>query len=378
MVLLVADDVDHAVKCMFVKSLDRSPEVLGGVDARPIGAQHGLLAHKPDSLEVEGDRPGWVALEDAPLEPFGDEILAEQVRLRLPINLLEPDPEPSEGGVEAQLAPAVEAAPQGVDKGIASLPRLKEIPGGAPKLAPLVEVDVLVLARRVLRVLRLKGLLEADVEITDEVVALPTDRHGVDAFTPTLVREHRLADVYAPIVDEVDAPDIRAHRPKQRRDRRAEDHVARVPEVKRLIGVGRAVLDEDLPTDPEVRAAERGVVGQRPWDGAGGDGAPIEPKVEEPLHGLDRGDERVSEGDLCQRRGDGLGTEPQQARVGVARQGEIAGALSGGRAQGHGSWQVGQGPKGEPSIEWRGDVGDDLGVKILRHGRFLRSDSWGR
>jgi len=69
---------------------------------------------------------------------------------------------------------------------------------------------------------------------------------GCHAMPPALVGEHRLADVNAPVVDEVHASDLVPRVRQAARDRLPEHVVSHVSKVLRLVGVRRRVLDDDV------------------------------------------------------------------------------------------------------------------------------------
>ncbi len=82
-------------------------------------------------------------------------------------------------------------------------------------------------------------LVEEHVEVADEMVALLAGFFGGDAFSPLLPCEHRLAYVYAAVVDDVGLHHTVAAGGEYLRYAPSEEYVAQVSEVKWLVGVGR-------------------------------------------------------------------------------------------------------------------------------------------
>ena len=75
------------------------------------------------------------------------------------------------------------------------------------------------------------------------MVALDAGAFGRDAFAPLLPGQHALADVYSAVVDDVGLDHAVAAGLHQPRQREAEQIVADVAEVERLVGVGRRIFD---------------------------------------------------------------------------------------------------------------------------------------
>jgi len=89
-------------------------------------------------------------------------------------------------------------------------------------------------------------LVELDVVFTDQMVALHSRRSGRFASAVALPRQHRLADVDAAVVDQVDLDDVMADGTQYLRDRIAQQVVADMPQMERLVGIGRRILDHHV------------------------------------------------------------------------------------------------------------------------------------
>lgn len=107
--------------------------------------------------------------------------------------------------------------------------------------------------------LGLVGLVESDVVIAYEVIALLARRGGRLAPAELLPCEHRLADVNTPVVHEVDLDDAVAGRFEYQRHGVAEQVVAHVPQMQWLVRVRRGVLDHDRATVGRTGGRSRGV-----------------------------------------------------------------------------------------------------------------------
>ncbi len=74
-------------------------------------------------------------------------------------------------------------------------------------------------------------LVEVDIAVADKVVALDACRPGGLAVVPFLPSEHRFADVYAAVVDDVGLDDAVAAGFEYLREAVAEEYVAQMAEV---------------------------------------------------------------------------------------------------------------------------------------------------
>ncbi len=85
-------------------------------------------------------------------------------------------------------------------------------------------------------------LVKQHVEVADQMVALLSGLLGSHAFAPFLPCEHRLADVYAAVVDDVGLHHTVAARLEYLRKAESEQIVAHMSQMERLVGIGRRVF----------------------------------------------------------------------------------------------------------------------------------------
>ena len=243
-VLLVADDVDHAVDGVIVVAELGGADVLGHVDRRAIGAQEELLVEAVGG-EVGPDGAVGATVEESTREALEHFVAPLEVGLRLVIDLVEADAKPAIRRVEAGVDPAIHRGPKGAHLLVSGLPTAQHLarlgherrlgfsllagqPGGLER-AQLLAVM----------------LVEEHVEVAHEVVALLAGRLRRGALAPLLPREHGLADVDAAIVDDVRLDHPVAVGLEDAREAIAKQIVAHVAEVKGLVGVRRRVFDHD-------------------------------------------------------------------------------------------------------------------------------------
>ena len=86
-------------------------------------------------------------------------------------------------------------------------------------------------------------LVEGYIEVTDEVVALLAGGLGRSAVAPLEPSEHRFADVDATVVNDVGLNDFVAVGLHDFREAVAQQIVAHMAQVQRLVGVGRGILN---------------------------------------------------------------------------------------------------------------------------------------
>ena len=246
-VLLVPDHPDHALRVIILELLQGGADILCDVDAGAVAAEHNLLA---ELAEVAEDRSILSLRKDAFFQPRGDDILAEQIGFALQVGVVEVNPHALVGLRESGEHPAVHHLPELADRRIAGLPILQHLLGGAAEFG-FEEQLLAVLVRQFrpgglqcLDLLR-KRLVVFDVELSDQMITLHAGRLRRAAVAEPLVRDHRLADVDAPVVDQVDFDHVVTDPLQQRSQRHAERIVAHVTEVLRLVGVRGGKLDQD-------------------------------------------------------------------------------------------------------------------------------------
>ena len=86
-------------------------------------------------------------------------------------------------------------------------------------------------------------LVKEHIEVTDEVVAFLSGRLGSHAFAPLLPGEHRLAYVYASVVDDVGLDHAVAAGLEYLGEAESEQVVTDMAQVEGFVGVGRRVFN---------------------------------------------------------------------------------------------------------------------------------------
>ena len=259
-VLLVADDVDHVVELVVLETAERGAEVLRHIYGGAVAAQQQFLV-EPVGREVDPHRIVVATVEDAFLEPLLDERLAQQISLRLVVDLVEIDAQRLVSDVETLVDPTVHGLPQRIDFGVLGLPLAQHLLRFEHDRRLLLGFVFRQTLRHKLLDLSLVVLVELDVIFTDEVVALHARRRGRLAVAVELPGQHRLADMDAAVVDQIGLDDLMTVGGENLRDGISQEVIADMPQVQGLVGIGRRIFDHD-------RAARRSGL---PELGVGGD-----------------------------------------------------------------------------------------------------------
>ena len=246
-VLLVAHDVDHLVEFLLAEAGQRGAQVLRHVDRRAVASQQQFLV-EPVGSQIAPHRSVVATVEHAFGEALLDDRFAEQIGLRLVVYLIEADAHRLVGLVEALVDPAVHHFPKRVHLRVLGFPPAEHLLRLAHDRRLALGLLLAHAGGRELFHLGLVGLVESDVVIAYEVIALLARRGGRLAPAELLPCEHRLADVNTPVVHEVDLDDAVAGRFEYQRHGVAEQVVAHVPQMQRLVRVRRGVLDHDRAT----------------------------------------------------------------------------------------------------------------------------------
>ncbi len=240
-VLLVAHHIYHAVDGIVVVPHLGGADVLGHVYRGTVGAQQQLVV-EPLGGEV-GPYGAVVAAVEQPLVEALEHLgLALEIGLRLIVDFVEVYAHAAVGVVKSGVHPAVHALPQGAHLGVAVFPAPQHLAGlshQGRRLLGLVFGHTLV---HELLDLGLEMAVKVDVAVADEMVALDTAALGSGAAGPLLPRQHRLADMYAAVVDDIGLHHTVATRGENLRQRVAQQIVAHMAQVEGLVGIGRRVL----------------------------------------------------------------------------------------------------------------------------------------
>ena len=190
----------------------------------------------------------FAAVHEPFLEAFEHFGLSFEICLAFVVDLVEVDAHGAVCLVETGIYPAVHLLPEGAHFGIAGLPF-------AQHLAGLEHQRRLVFGF----LFGLSGLdegfdfvfivaVEGYVEVADKVVALLARRFGSHSVAPFEPGEHRLADVDSTVIDDVCLDNAVAAGLKNAAEAVAEQNVAQMAEVERLVGVGAGIFDHNQRT----------------------------------------------------------------------------------------------------------------------------------
>ena len=242
-VLLVANDINHVVEPILLEAAECRTQVLSHIYRCAVATQQQLLVEAV-GRKVNPHRVILLAEEYTLAQPLLNEALAQKVGLRLVIYLVEIDAHSLVRDIEALIYPAIHALPQLIYLRILGLPPsqhlLRSEHDGCLTLGLLLAHT---LFGHELLNLAFVVLVELDIVLTHQVVALHARRLGGLATAIELPCEHRLADVDAAVVHQVYLDDVVAIGLQDGGHRVAEEVVADVSQVQRLVGVGRRVLN---------------------------------------------------------------------------------------------------------------------------------------
>ena len=245
-VLLVAHYVDHLVDGEVVEAHLGCADVLGHVDAGAVGTEQELLVEALAG-EVGPNRVVVLAEEEALGKTFLHLLLAYEIGVRLIVYLVEAYAESLVGLVESGIYPVVHLFPESAHLGVVLLPLHEHLVSllderrlllGLLLSRLLVHALCHVLGLKLIHLLAVV-LVESHVVVADEMVALLAA--GLRSLAVAILQpcEHRLADVYASVVDDVGLNHLVAVGLHYLGERPTEQVVAHVSEVERLVGVGR-------------------------------------------------------------------------------------------------------------------------------------------
>ena len=241
-VLFVAHHINHLVNGIVVEAHLSRADVLRHIDAGAIAAQQQFLV-QPRIGEVGPHRAIVLAEEETLVESLLHLRLSAQVGLALIVYLVKRHSHLLVSLVEAGIHPAVHLLPQGAHLGVVLLPLHQH-------LVSLLDEGCLLLGllfvhafgHELLHLLTVV-LVEQHVVVANEVVALLATRLRRLAVTPLQPCQHRLADVYATVVDDVrlhHAVAIGLHDFGQAPTQQVVAHMA---QVQRFVGVRTAVFN---------------------------------------------------------------------------------------------------------------------------------------
>ncbi len=244
-VLFVADHVNHTVnREIAVAQLGRA-YVLGHIHARAVGAEQQLVV-KTVGSEVGPYRTVLLAVHYTLFKASEHQVLAFKISVRLVIYLVEVHAHASVSLVEAGIHPLVHHLPQRPHLLVALFPAAEHLAGllhQRTQLLGFLLFNLLLLHDGFHLILEM--LVESHIEIAYEVVALLPGRFRSSAFAPLFPGKHRLAYVYAAVVDDICLDHPVAVGLKNLRHGISEKIVAHMAKMERLVGVWRRILHHD-------------------------------------------------------------------------------------------------------------------------------------
>ena len=241
-VLLITHDINHAVDGIVLVTQLGGTDVLGHIDRRAVAAQQQLVVQAVGS-EVSPHAIVFLAVEDALLEALEHGVASHQIGVALVVDFVEGNTHALVGLVKAGIYPVVHLLPQGANLGVTSLPATQHV------VCLLDEGCLLLGLFRTHTLLDefldfgLIVLVKCHIEVANQVVALLAGRFGCCAIAPLEPSKHRLADVDTAVVDDIGLDHLVTVGLHNLGEAVAQQVVAYVAQVQRLVGVGRGVLN---------------------------------------------------------------------------------------------------------------------------------------
>ena len=93
-----------------------------------------------------------------------------------------------------------------------------------------------------------KLCIELHIEIPHQMIPFLAAAFGGDTFAETFISEHGFADVYPPVIDQIDLNDFVTDAFEKGSEGHTEGIVPHMPQVLRLVGVGGGKLNKDFPS----------------------------------------------------------------------------------------------------------------------------------
>ena len=235
-VLLVTDDIDMGVKTVLGEAAFRRAEVLGDVDRSSVGTEDELAVEAVCSQVAPY---GAVRVTDkrSILQSFLYKLLTQQVSVMLVIDLVERDTQSLVGLVEPVEYPAVHHGPKVADFLVAFLPLDQHFMHGLHAGGFFLGGLLIHSCGNKFLHLAGKDVVELDIAVSDEVVTLLTGTLRSGAGKRLLPCIHGFADMHAAVVDKRHLDDVVAAGLEQAGNGIAEEIVADVTEMERLVGV---------------------------------------------------------------------------------------------------------------------------------------------
>jgi hypothetical protein len=268
------------------------------IQTRPVLAEQDLLVEL-NVGEIDPHGSVRLAIEHTFLQPLEHFVLTQFVRVAFIVVLVEADPHLPVALRKTVEGPLVHLLPERDDGRLSFLPLLEHLLG--------------LLARRRIFLLPLS---EPNIILADKMVPLQAGTLGSLAVTELFVGEHRLADMDATVVDEIDLSHLGSVGPEDRADAFAETVVAHMSEVEGLVGIGTAELHHHLHSALCLVASVRRPFASDLTGQVGGQGGDIDLHIE-----IRSGEQQLSCRPIGQRLDAGLDIRGDLRRGGFQRLG---------------------------------------------------------
>ncbi len=226
-VLLVGRHDDGRVDSFFLDFFLGEIQILRDVERRAVRPKHDFVRQFV-RFKIGEDSAGFVFLKDAFLETEFDDLFSFLINFGFLVFDVELETEPLIGFVLSGFAPAAQGFPKRTRFFVVLFPQPNDV------MRFLFQVFIL-----------LGSLLVHHVQVAEIVVAFLAKRFGRRPVPPLLVGDHRLRDRETAVVQEQYARHLLALGLVQVRQRRADQAVAHVAEVQRLVVIRADVFDHD-------------------------------------------------------------------------------------------------------------------------------------
>ena len=236
-VLLVTNDIDHVVELVLLEAAQRSTQILCHIYRCAIATQQQLLVQTV-SLQVDPYRTILATVEYALVQTILHKALTQKIGLRLVIYLVEIDAQSLVCHIKSIVNPAIHGLPEVVYLLVLGLPLAQHLlclknDGGALLCLILAHATLYELLD-----LSLVVLVELDIVLTYQVVALHARRSGSLAIAVELPCEHRFADVNTSIVHQIYLDNVVTVSLQNLCHGVTQKVVADMTQVQGLVGVG--------------------------------------------------------------------------------------------------------------------------------------------
>ena len=243
-VLLITYNIDNAVQGILLETLQRRSEVLRHIYRCAIATKQQLLVESI-AFEVNPYRAIIFAEEDTLCQTLLDKSLAENIGLRLVVNLIEINAESLVGYIETIINPAVHLLPKRTHFGIFCLPLAQHLLRFEEYRSLLLCLLLVHSACNEFFDFSLIVLVELNIVVAYEVVALLAGRFGCSTIAIAQPRNHRLADVNTSVVHKVRLDYIVSVSSQNLRHRVTQKVITDMSEVEWLVGIWRGVLNHN-------------------------------------------------------------------------------------------------------------------------------------